>query len=170
MPPLFEGYPQKWAVKRETRQTRLRLKHVSFLVRFATRFCGDIQAEPSDAIESGFVTFSLAQRANLNRLIFANSEVRSDGFLRLNAKCRSSNIVWWRWSSCALRLPLKRCGKRIRNETCLSRRRVCFVSRFPHLLSGDPEGAASRARFSWVTFFGETKKVTGSRAAPGMGS
>ena len=46
MPPLFEGYPQKWAVKRETRQTRLRLKHVSFLVRFATRFCGDIQAEP----------------------------------------------------------------------------------------------------------------------------
>jgi hypothetical protein len=31
-----------------------------------------------------------------------------------------------------------------------------------------PKGAASRGRLSWVTFFGEAKKVTGCRAAPGL--
>jgi len=63
--------------------------------------------------------------------------------------------------------PQKLCLKRIRNETCLSRRRVGLVSRFKCNFCGYPEGAASRGRLSWVTFFGEAKKVTGCRAAPG---
>jgi hypothetical protein len=41
------------------------------------------------------------------------------------------------------------------------------ASRFVPDLFGNPEGAASRGRLSLLTFFGEAKKVSGCRAAPG---
>jgi hypothetical protein len=41
------------------------------------------------------------------------------------------------------------------------------ASRFLPNFVGNPEGAANRGRLSLLTFFGEAKKVSGCRAAPG---
>jgi len=41
------------------------------------------------------------------------------------------------------------------------------ASRFGVHYFGDPEGAARRGRLLLLTFLGETRKVSGCRAAPG---
>jgi hypothetical protein len=58
----------------------------------------------------------------------------------------------------AWRLPQKGRAKRIRNETCLSRRRVCFISRFARPFCGNPAGAASRRSPFFGSFLWRSKE------------
>ena len=55
-------------------------------------------------------------------------------------------------------------------EHCLSPRLRGRVAQPPRIASsgGKPEGPANQGRISLVTFFGRSKKVTSSRAAPGQ--
>jgi hypothetical protein len=66
----------------------------------------------------------------------------------------------------ALTLPPKWQRQRTRNETCLSE---ASSFHFPLALSlwRKPEGQRHRGRLFLLTFFGEAKKVSGSRATPG---
>ncbi len=78
---------------------------------------------------------------------------------RVGSRLRGNDVLAIASGDIALgKLPMKECGKWIRNEACLSRRRVCLVSHFPHSFIGNPRrGQLMRSPF-FAYFFWRSKK------------
>ena len=101
---------------------------------------------------------------------------------RAHPPARGRGLGWWRMRNtpyCAragkdevepagLQSRLGRCRKSERRSGKRSNARASyFASRFVAPLFGNPEGAAAGGRLLLLTFLGETRKVSGCRAAPG---
>jgi len=147
------GSPLKRCGKRETKQTRLRLRQVSFLIRFPHLLSGSLKAQ---LLQRHHTIFELRHLAfNLKNPSERTSELAKMRRLRfaLCAKLNVTNPDSIASEGSAWMSPQKRVAKRTRNETCLSRRRVCLVSRFTAHFCGYPSKRGGIPRSPFFAYF-----------------
>jgi hypothetical protein len=164
------GFPQKRGASREARQlafgSNIRASCSDLPLAFAA-------ASQADLLIRGFASLALRARWNSDGLaqqnealdIIATTPLENPTLLTPSPRASAAkpglgNSAWT--------LPKNRATRRKKKRGCLSRRRVAALPASSSDFSGTPKGQRPCGRLSLLTFFGETKKVSGRRAAPGL--